>query len=101
MRLALRYRTPDYAAQLLLSPRKPLVHCDTFTNVRVNDRTVEETILLDFTIREAGIRSLSFMLPESMRSARISAPMLRQKTVEPWATVRQPECACGSSCKKK
>jgi hypothetical protein len=84
-RLALRYRTPDYAAQLQLSPRKPLVHCDTYTNIRLNDRTVEETILLDFTIREAGIRSLSFVLPESMRAARISAPMLRQKKIEPIA----------------
>jgi len=84
-RLALRYRTPDYSAQLQLSPRKPLVHCDTFTKVRVIDRTVEETILLDFTIREGGIRSLSFLLPDSMRDARISAPMLRQKTVEPVA----------------
>jgi hypothetical protein len=82
VRLALRYRTSDYAAELLLSPRKPLVHCDTFTNVRVNDRTVQETILLQFTISEAGIRSLSFILPESLRGARISAPMLRQKTVE-------------------
>ena len=84
-RLALRYRSPDYAAQLQLSPRKPLVHCDALTNVRINDRTVEETVLLDFTIREAGIRSLSFVMPESMRAARISAPMLRQKTVEPVA----------------
>ena len=101
-RLALRYRTPDYAAQLQLSPRKPLVHCDTFTNIRVNERTVEETILLDFTIREAGIRSLSFLLPESMRTARISAPMLRQKTIEPVGKRRgSRECACGSSCKKK
>jgi hypothetical protein len=89
-RLALRYRTPDYAAQLQLSPRKPSVHCDTFTNVRVNDRTVEETILLDFTIREAGIRSLSFVLPESMRGARMSAPMLRQKTIEPVADGAAP-----------
>jgi hypothetical protein len=82
-RLALRYRSPDYAAQLQLSPRKPNVHCDTFSNIRVNERTVEETILLDFNIREAGIRSLSFVLPESLRDARISAPMLREKTVEP------------------
>ncbi len=81
-RLALRFRTPDYSAQLQLSPRKPIVHCDTFTNIRVNERTVEETILLDFTIREAGIRSLSFLLPESLRTARISSPMLRQKTIE-------------------
>jgi hypothetical protein len=82
-RLALRYRTPDYSAQLVLSPRKPIVHCNSFSNIRVTQRSVEETILLDFTIEEAGIRSLSFLLPASMRDARISAPMLRQKTVLP------------------
>ena len=81
-RVALRYRTPEYSAELQLSPREPLVRCDTFTNVRVNDQTLQETVLLDFTISEAGIRSVSFVLPESMRSARISAPMLRQKTIE-------------------
>jgi hypothetical protein len=44
---------------------------------------VEETILLDFTIQEAGVREVTFWLPESMRDARISAPLLRQKTIEP------------------
>lgn len=84
-RLALVYRTPDYAAQINLSPRKPSVHCDTITNIRVTQRAVEETILLEFNIQEAGIRAISFLLPASMRDARISAPMLRQKTIEPVA----------------
>ena len=57
--------------------------CDTITNVRVTDRAIEETILLDFTIQNAGIRQLSFLLPGWMAGSRISVPMLRQKTVEP------------------
>ena len=84
-RLALTYRTPDYAAQINLSPRKPSIHCNTITNIRVTQRAVEETILLEFNIQEAGIRAISFLLPDSMRDARISAPMLRQKTIEPVA----------------
>ena len=57
--------------------------CDTISNVRVTDRAIEETILLDFTIRNAGVRELSFLLPAGMAGSRISVPMLRQKTVEP------------------
>ena len=81
--LALRYRAPGYAAKLNFSPRQPRVDCRTITNVRVSERAVEETILLNFTIREAGIRQVAFQLPQSMQSARISAPLLRQKTVTP------------------
>ena len=55
----------------------------TVSNVLVTGRTIEETILLEFTIREAGIRELSFLLPESLKEARISAPLLRQKSVTP------------------
>jgi hypothetical protein len=84
-RLGLHYGNADYAATLRLSPRKPDVVCDTISNVRVTDRAIEETILLDFTIRNAGVRSLSFLLPASMADSRISVPMLRQKTIEPIA----------------
>jgi hypothetical protein len=81
-RLALRYLRPDYAATLRLVPRKPEVACDTITNVRVTDRAVETTIFLNYTIRRAGIRQLAFVLPAWMADARISVPMLRQKTIE-------------------
>ncbi len=39
---------------LRLAPRKPDVTCDTISNVRVTDRAIEETILLDFTIQQRG-----------------------------------------------
>ncbi len=81
-RLALHYDRPDYRGMLLLSPRPADVACETITNVRVTDRAVEETILLDFTIRGAGIRELSFLLPEGMDDCRIQVPMLRQRKIE-------------------
>lgn len=82
-RLALQHATGDYGGNLRLTLRKPTVRCRTVTNVRVTDRTIEETILLDFTIREAGVRETTFLLPATLRNARISVPGLRQQTIEP------------------
>jgi len=81
--LALSYRRPDYTGRLVLEPRRPDVSCFTVTNARVTDRTVDETILLTWTIKKAGIREVAFLLPAWMAEARISAPLLREKTVEP------------------
>ena len=80
-RVALGYRGNEYSGQLTLAARQPRVRSFSISNVRVTDRAIEETILLEFTIREAGIRRLSFLLPESLKDARVSAPLLRQKTV--------------------
>ena len=78
---ALRRRR--YAGKLRLAPRTPEVVCDTVTNVRVTDRAIEETIFLNYSIRNAGIHELTFLLPASMADARISTPMLRRKTIAP------------------
>ncbi len=82
-RLALRYHRPDYAGTLALGVEEPEVLCTTISNVRFTSRAVEETILLDYTVRKAGVRELAFLLPPSMADARISVPDLQQKTVEP------------------
>ncbi|MFH1921663.1 MAG: hypothetical protein ABIP48_17500, partial [Planctomycetota bacterium] len=82
-RLAFSYQRPDYRGTLQLSFREPAVTCDTVTNVRVTDRALEETLLLNFTIEQAGIRELEFLLPRWMAQSRIQVPMLRQKTIEP------------------
>ncbi|MGA2253586.1 MAG: autotransporter-associated beta strand repeat-containing protein [Thermoguttaceae bacterium] len=82
-RLALHYASGAYAGKLRLAPRTPEVVCDTVTNVRVTDRAIEETIILSYSIRNAGIHELTFLLPASMADARISTPMLRRKTVAP------------------
>lgn len=81
-RLAIHYESPDYSGSLRTSARQPRVQVFTLTNVRVTDRAIQETILLDFTIRDAGIREVSFVLPKELAEARITCPLLRQKTVE-------------------
>jgi hypothetical protein len=82
-RLAISYNRGDYAGRLKLIARTPEVVCDSATNVRLTDRAIEETLLLDFDVRRAGIREVSFVLPRRMAEARVSLAMLRRKTVEP------------------
>ena len=81
-RLAIKCPTADYAGQLRLEKRSPRVSCQTISNLAVTARTFEETILLDFLIEDAGVGELVFLLPAELRDARISAPLIRQKTVE-------------------
>ena len=82
-RLAVEYEGADYRGAIVLSPRAPVVTCVTVTNVRVTFREIQETILLDFRIAEAGIRQLTFRLPASLKDAHISAPRVREKSVVP------------------
>ncbi|MBC8872161.1 MAG: hypothetical protein H8E44_22240 [Planctomycetes bacterium] len=86
-RLALRYEAldgeaPDYDATFEITPRQADVSGHTITNVMVTDVAIEETIIVDLTIRKAGIREVSFLLPDWMEKARVKAPLLRQKTIE-------------------
>jgi len=82
-RLALHYRNPDYAGRLVLVPRKPEVTGYTVSNVRVTDRAIEETVMIDFRVRNAGVRRVEFSLPAALADARISVPLLRRKRVLP------------------
>jgi hypothetical protein len=59
------------------------VTCVTVSNVRVTFREIQETILLDFQIAEAGIRQIVFRLPASLKDAHISAPRIREQSVVP------------------
>ena len=81
--LALHYTRPDYAGRLVLAARQPDVACFTVTNSRVTDRSIDETILVNWTIKNAGVREVKFLLPAWMKDARIQVPLLRQKTITP------------------
>ncbi|MBE3100612.1 MAG: hypothetical protein IMZ44_26140 [Planctomycetes bacterium] len=81
--LALHWSEADYAGRLALAARKPDVSCFTVTNSRITDRAIEDAVLVNWTIKNAGIREVSFVLPAWMKDARISVPLLRQKTVTP------------------
>ena len=69
------------SAKLSLIPREPVISSESITNVQVNSRSIEETILLDFNIQNAGIRSVEFELPKSMADAKINAPLLQRKEI--------------------
>ncbi|NQU21976.1 MAG: hypothetical protein HQ567_11890, partial [Candidatus Nealsonbacteria bacterium] len=82
-RLPLHYTRPDYRGTLRLTRRGAIVTCTTISNVKVTDRAVEETIVLDFTVTQAAVGEVSFLLPVGMEDCRIGVPMLREKTIEP------------------
>ncbi|MCU0982765.1 MAG: hypothetical protein MUF25_26690, partial [Pirellulaceae bacterium] len=88
-RLALRYQNPQYDARFEVGPRTARVSGYTITNVKVTDVAVEETISIDLTIYDAGIREVLFTLPAWMEHARINAPKLRQKTIQDAAEGRK------------
>ncbi|MFW5693395.1 MAG: hypothetical protein ACOCWL_04180, partial [Thermoguttaceae bacterium] len=81
--LALGSRGPDYSATLVLERRKPVVACRTISNAKVTTRSIEETILVEFDIREAGVRQVAMTLPHWMADCRVRVPLLRQKTIAP------------------
>jgi hypothetical protein len=79
----LRYRTADHTATLSLTTRTPLVSARSITNIKVTPRSIEETVLFNFRIEQAGIRSVSFLVPDYLAKARLKAPLLKQKTIAP------------------
>ncbi len=81
-RLALESRKSDYSGKLRLRLRQPNVSCFTITNVRVTREAIEETILLNFDVRNAGVRQLSFLLPDTGESPRIEVPMLQEQKLQ-------------------
>ncbi|MEQ9379254.1 MAG: hypothetical protein RJP95_00190, partial [Pirellulales bacterium] len=93
-RLAIEYRDSPPSGELRLTARKPIVTTEVISNARVTDRSIEETIVIQCQIERAGIREVSFLLPERLQKARIQVPRLRQKTItaaedrEGWVRVR-------------
>ena len=81
-RVVLRTRGADYEATLRFAKIEPRVTVETVTNVRTTLFAIEETILLDFNIQQAGIRQIQFELPVSMRNARINAKLVSETIVE-------------------
>ncbi|MCB9875293.1 MAG: hypothetical protein H6821_14050 [Planctomycetaceae bacterium] len=82
-RLVMFHRNADYSVRFRVTPRQPRVNSFSVTNVRITPREIEELVFLKFLVRDAGIREVSFVLPESLRDSQITVPLLRQKTVEP------------------
>lgn len=81
-RVVLRTDGSDYDALLRFTKIEPRVTVETVTNVRTTLFAIEETILLDFNIQQAGIRQIQFELPVAMRNARINAKLVSESIIE-------------------
>lgn len=81
-RLVLRTKGASYDAKFRFTKIKPRVTVETVTNVRTTLFAIEETILLDFNIQQAGIRQIQFDLPVSMRNARINAKLVSETLID-------------------
>ncbi len=79
--LALRITQADYSGKLRFAKIEPRVSVETVTNIRTTLFAIEETLLLDFNIQQAGIRQIQFEIPAEMRNARIIAKMVRETTI--------------------
>ncbi len=78
IRSALHWRGNEYAGRVRLAARQPVVSSRILHNVRVTTQTLEQTIVADFQISNAGIREVSFLLPTELTKGRIRAPSARQ-----------------------
>ncbi|MGE0757463.1 MAG: hypothetical protein AB7O38_10595, partial [Pirellulaceae bacterium] len=81
-RVALFHPRPGFAATMQITPRTPRASVMTITNVRVTPFAMEDTVYLQWSIQDAGLREIQFQLPAFLRDARISVPLLRQKIIE-------------------
>ena len=81
-RVVLRTKGEDYQAKLRFVKIAPRVTVETVTNVRTTLFAIEETVLLDFDIQQAGIRQVQFELPISMQNARINAKLVSETIID-------------------
>jgi hypothetical protein len=82
-RTALAFRNPNFSATINTTPRQPQVTALTITNIRVTPREIQQSVYVEYTIRRAGVREVSLLLPEELKDARVTVPMLREKIIEP------------------
>lgn len=84
-RAVLKYRDPNYSATFKLTRKTPRVAVRTLSNVKVTRRAIEETLMLEYQIADAGVREIKFELPKAFQTARIGIPagLLQRKKIEP------------------
>ncbi len=82
-RSMIHFDSPTYNGLIKAIPKSPMVSCLTVSNIKLTQRALEETIFLEWTIRDAGIRRLEFTLPARWRDALVQSQMTRRLTREP------------------
>jgi len=73
----IRYLTGDYKALLRFQSRVPQITAMSISNVKVTRRSLEETIFMEWEIKEAGVHRFEFTLPARLKDAVVVAQMVR------------------------
>ncbi len=76
-RAAISLDAADYQGTLRFQPRKPIVTAMSISNVKVTRRSLEETVFIEWEIKEAGVHRLEFLMPNQLKDAVVLGPMIR------------------------
>lgn len=77
-KLVIRCSAANYAGKLRITPREPRVRALAISNIKLTQRSLEETIYLSWNIEDAGIDVVEFSLPKRMSDAKVLAQMARR-----------------------
>jgi hypothetical protein len=72
-----------YSGAINLRALKPIVDAVAVSNVKMTKHSMEQTVYIEWAIRNAGISEVSFVLPSGMRDAKLAAPLVRRVTKQP------------------
>ena len=73
----IRYLTGDYKGLFRFQSRVPQITAMSISNVKVTRRSLEETIYMEWEIKEAGVHRFEFTLPARLKDAVVVAQMVR------------------------
>ena len=76
---SIRFSGSNYQASVSLERRKSNVSSRTISNVLVTSTSVKETVLVDLEIRDAGIRSVSLIIPNYLSEGIVNAKLLKSQ----------------------
>lgn len=76
---SIRFSGSTYQASVSLERRKSKVSSRTISNVLVTSTRVKETVLFDLDIQEAGIRSVSLIIPDYLSDGIVNAKLLKSQ----------------------
>ena len=73
----IRYPAGNYKGLLRFQSRVPQVTAMSISNVKVTRRSLEETVYIEWDIKEAGVHRFEFTLPARLKDAVVLAQMVR------------------------
>ena len=74
--LAARADSSEHALSFWWRRLSPRVKFESITDVSWTRRSIEETILLDWTIEQSGVDAVAFALPERWSEAQVQGPLI-------------------------